>query len=240
MSLGLREQARQRQQRFWLRLLKAALLLTAMGGVGLFTFQMGVEYMKSRQVGLVEDQNQLRRELEDAQRNLVAAREALRIAETRAADAEARLEREQAQGEQAQLSKLLADRLAAGVSADRLAFLIREAKPTRNCEPPEIKKLIVATSNHRGTQASVGPAGNAITINGEGTAVTANGQPQAWFDPQKPVTFRFSAPSGRNDEARGVLPLTHTMVVGTTEHRFRIAVGVRSFAEITVERCPFP
>ena len=53
----------------------------------------------------------------------------------------------------------------------------------------------------------------------------AREQPEAWFDPAKPVTVFFTRLGGETTSTVGVLPLHHAVVVGDLEYRFSVVAG---------------
>ncbi len=85
-------------------------------------------------------------------------------------------------------------------------------------------------------------ADNAITVIGEGEpAVNAANQPEAWFDPAKPLTVHFSRLGGQTSKATAKLPLHHSVVLGKYEYRFTVTAGnTRGFVNVTADRCTFP
>lgn len=241
MSLGLYDYERRRRRRFWVRTLKTALFMALVVGIGLFSYQMGIEQVKSREVGLREEVTALERRNTELERHVAGLQEAVRTAEVHANELETRLQRELPHGELARLSKLVAERMAAGVDPNRLAFVINETSMPRNCEGPETKRFILPTPIYRGTNTAVGFANGAVTVSGEGApARNEQGRPEGWFDPLQPVTIRFTEIGGRQLEVSGLLPLQQSVVAGTTEHRFTISAGSKSFVEVTAQRCPFP
>lgn len=241
MSLGLYDYERRRRRRFWGRTLKTALFAALLLGTGLFSYQMGIEQVKGREIVLREEASALERRNAELERHVAGLQEAVRTAEVHAEELETRLQRELPHGELARLSKLVAERMAAGVDPNRLAFVIGETSMPQNCEGPETKRFILPTPSYRGTNTAVGFGNGAVTVSGEGSAArSAQGQPEGWFDPQQPVTIRFTEIGGRQHEVSGLLPLQRSVVAGTMEHRFTISAGSKSFVEVTALRCPFP
>ena len=136
----------------------------------------------------------------------------------------------------------LKERLDAGVGEDRLAFVIGAAEKLRSCEDaPVTKRFIVKTPIYEGANDSVSFAENTITVTAEGVSEkTSEGRPEAWFDPARPVTARFAQIGGKVSEVTGLLPLHHSMVIDSTEHKFSVIKGARGFVKITGDRCRYP
>jgi len=240
MTLGRYDQERRRRQRLWLQVLKIVGSLAILVGLGLFTYQIGVERQKGREAGLHEDAEQLRRQIAELQQAVAQAQQAQQAAEIKASEIEARMEREQPRGDLAQLIALLTEKLTAGVDPTRLAFVLGEIHPTRTCEGAETKRFVLSLPQQRGG-SSITFAGGTITVSGEGTpARNQRDQPEPWYDPAQPIVLKVAEAGGRTMEMRGVLPLRQSLVVGTTEHRFVASAGPRSFVEVRTDRCPFP
>ena len=136
----------------------------------------------------------------------------------------------------------LKERLDAGVGEDRLAFVIGAAEKLRSCEDaPVTKRFIVKTPIYEGANDSVSFAENVITVTAEGISEkNPEGKPEAWFDPAQPVTARFAQIGGEVSEVAGLLPLHHSVVIDTTEHKFSVIKGNRGFVKITGDRCRYP
>ncbi|MCH8092337.1 MAG: hypothetical protein IIC57_08320 [Proteobacteria bacterium] len=136
----------------------------------------------------------------------------------------------------------LKERLDAGVGEDRLAFVIGAAEKLRSCEgAPVTRRFIVKTPIYEGANDSVSFAENTITVTAEGVSEkTSEGRPEAWFDPARPVTARFAQIGGKVSEVAGLLPLHHSVVIDSTEHKFSVIKGARGFVKITGDRCRFP
>jgi cell division protein FtsB len=241
MTLGLHDYERRRRRRFWGSTVKFLLLLGVLLAIGLFAYQMGVEQVKAREAGLLEENAQLTQANGELSRSVAGLRAAAQNAETKAAELEARLARELPTGDLARLTELARERLAAGVEAKRLVFVLSQIRTPRACEKPENKRFILPTPVYKGPNSTVGFANGAITVSGEGAAArSATGNTEGWFDPKAPVTIRFTEAGGRQTEARGALPLHHVVVAAGIEHQFTVTAGARSFVEVTDERCPFP
>jgi cell division protein FtsB len=241
MTLGLHDYERRRRRRFWGGTVKALLVLGVLLAIGLFAYQMGVEQVKGRESGLLAENTQLTQSNGELSRAVSALRTAAQNAEAKAAELEARLARELPTGDLARLTELARERLAAGVEAKRLVFVLSQIRTPRACEKPENKRFILPTPVYKGPNSTVGFANGAITVSGEGAAArSATGNTEGWFDPKAPVTIRFTEAGGRQTEARGALPLHHVVVAAGIEHQFIVTAGARSFVEVTDERCPFP
>ena len=140
--------------------------------------------------------------------------------------------------------ELVEERLKAGVPAERLAFLLREARVERSCEKAtETQRVLVHTPINTTPVNSVAFANNRVTITSEGLAARApGGGPETWFDPAKPVVLRFLEIDGDVTTKEGSLPLTHALVLGNEEYFFSIRPTDRQpgYVDITMQRCAYP
>ena len=241
MTLGLYDSERRYRRRVWTGFVKFMVFVLFVLGVGLFAYQMGVEQLKDRDAGLRADVTQLARQKGELELFVTQLQEVARTAEARANDLERRLQREVPRGDLAKLGQLISERLVAGVSAERLNFVIAAAQNKRNCQQPETKRLQPSTPIYRSPNRAVGFAAGTITVIGEGQSARDNaGNSEGWFDPGQPLTLRITPQGGKETVVTGSLPLHQSVVVDNTEYRFTAAAGVRSFIEITADRCAYP
>lgn len=134
------------------------------------------------------------------------------------------------------------DRIASGIPAERLAFVLSQATAGKACDGElQTKRFLVQTPLASGAAGSVSFAESTVTVTGTGTSATDGaGNPLARYDPAQPVTLRFTVLGGAATEAAGALPLHHSVVVGDTEYRFTVAAGESGFVNVTGQGCAFP
>lgn len=139
------------------------------------------------------------------------------------------------------LLALLRKQLEEGRDPDRLAFLIRSARPPRNCSEAKTKRFIVSTPANKGAVSKIAVADGAIVIHGKGvSARNDKGQPESWYDPSRPVKVEFVQLGGVKEVKSKQLPLHHSVIVGAREYRFTVSDGARSFAKVTFDSCDYP
>ncbi|AWK87064.1 hypothetical protein [Azospirillum thermophilum] len=241
MTLGRYDYERRYRRRMWTGVGKFGLLLVLLLGVGLFSYQMGIEQLKGRDVTLREENAALSRQKAEYELLASQMQHAARVAEAKAAELEHRLQREVPTGDLARLTHLVAERLKAGLDANRLAFVIQQAQIPRNCQQPETKRFSLATPLLKGGTRSVSFTNGTVTVAGEGqSSRDAQGNAESWFDPTQPVTIRITGIGGKGTTVSGVLPLHQSLVIDNTEYRFTFVAGQRSFVDVTADRCPFP
>lgn len=241
MSYGLYDNHRRYRRRFWSRVAKVGLWLLLFGTVAGFSYLVGVEQLKSREGSTQDQLATMTAERDKLERRAAQLQQIAQTQEVRANELEIRLQREVPSGDLARLTELVARKLAEGVNPDRMAFVLDQTSNPRSCVRPEVKRFVLPTPIYRGANTSVAFADGAITVTGEGVpARNVGGNPEAWYDPAKPVTIRFAEASGKNAEVTGVLPLQHTLITSDKEVRLTIGAGARSFVEVTGEVCGFP
>lgn len=145
------------------------------------------------------------------------------------------------EGPMRELVSLLKLQLDEGRDPERLAFLIRSASPPRNCNEPETRRFVLSTPAYKGAESKVVLAEGALVIKGSGfSAMNAGGQPEAWYDPSKPVSIEFVALGGMSEVKSGVMPIHYSVVVAGREYRIAVTEGARSFAKVTYDSCDYP
>jgi cell division protein FtsB len=139
------------------------------------------------------------------------------------------------------LIDLIRQQLGDGMSAERLAFVLRSARPPRNCTEPEAKRFIVRTPAYSGSDSSVSFGEGAVVISGAGqSAVNPAGGAEAWFDSFQPVTVTFKTADGRTEQKIGTLPIEYSLVSAGREYRFTLSEGEKSFIKVTFDSCDYP
>jgi len=241
MSYGLYDYDRRYRRRFWTRLAKILVWLAVLTVVGAFSYQLGVEQLKNRELALREDIVRLTAERDQLEARAAQLQTIAQTAEIRANELQVRYQREVPTGDLGLLMEHVAKRLAEGVDPSRLAFVIDRTGNPRACEKPDAKRFVLPTPIYKGANTSVVFFDGAITVTGEGvSAMSPEGSPEAWFDPTKSVTVKFIQVGGETTEVKGVLPLQHSIVINDKEHRFTISPSARSFVDVSGVRCPFP
>jgi len=244
MSLGLSESRnrRRRQGRLLLTLLRWLFFAAVALAAGYYAYDFGTELARE-DVRVLETQ-MARAGAENAQlsTDITGLETALREERGLVAQWRDRYQAEVPSPEDAILLKSIQERLAQGVSRERLAQVIALAQDRESCEPlADTRRFVVQNPVYAGANDTVSYAENAIIVTATGESeVNAAGQPEAWFDPAKPVTVFFTRPGGETTSTVGVLPLHHAVVVDDLEYRFSIVAGSRSFAEVTGQSCVYP
>lgn len=243
MTLGLQEsRMRRRRQRRW-AVVKWLVILAALIGAGVFAHETGSQLARMDVTRLESRVAELTTEIETLENEKAELRGRLRETEDVLADWQARYRAEVPTGASARLMELARERLEDGVPLDRLSFVVANARPERVCEDdPVTRRFIVQTPLSSGASDSVSFAGNAVTVTAQGVSARDDqGRREAWFDPDEPVSVRFTRLGGEVEEVEDQLPLHHSLVIGDEEHRFSILPGDnRAFAQAAWQRCAYP
>lgn len=243
MSLGLQDSRRRRRHQRRMALIKWLLVLLFLGGAGAFAYATGsklarlevedleaqVSELKAARSQLETEKARLKEKLENTREELAAWKD--------------RYEQNVPQGKPAELFSLMKKRLSNGVDAERLTFVIQQAQSEASCNAgPEIRRFLVQTPLSDGAADSVSFANNSITVTAQGApAKDAQGRPEAWFNPDKPVTVTIRRPGGEARSVEGELPMHPAVVAQGKEHRFSVVPGDRrGFVEVTWQRCDYP
>ena len=131
--------------------------------------------------------------------------------------------------------------LSEGMSPERMAFVIRSARPPRNCTDPTTKRFVVSTPAFKGPNSTIRIGEGAVNIAANGiSAKNRDGQPESWFDPAQPVNLTFTLGDGEVQKKDGKLPLQHSVVASGREYRFTLEEGEKSFIKVTFDSCEYP
>jgi hypothetical protein len=230
---------RRRHQALW-RMVRFLFGLIAVLGVGIYGYQVGISAGHARSA-------QLEAELMRFQHANLDLRDRMAVVDKRSEEAEAALEDMRRRyaadiptGEVADLLEQVRNQLGAGVTPERLAFLV-EAAGLNACQSAPVTKRFMPR-----TPISTGPRSfirfdDRITVTGEGeSARNEAGLPEAWYDPARPIRLEFRLLDGTSTSIEGLVPFTHQMVVDGKEYRFSAAPGDRRLLEVTAQACPLP
>ena len=243
MSFSIRQSRALDRRRRRLRFLKWILVIGVLCGLGLAAYESGstlarrdVTRLEERVAALQDEVEQLKQQ----NSRLAGDAGAARLSER---ELQRRYDADVPTGEAKLLLEQVQKRLADGVTADRLGFMIDAATDTPACDgAPVTKRFIVRTPLTRGANDVAGFADRAITVSASGAStINQSGAPEAWYDPSQPVAIEFTLLGGKTLSVDGVLPLHKSVVHNGSEYRFVAVAGERrGFLEVTADRCAFP
>jgi len=229
---------RRRQQQKRRKVMWIFLFLLALAGT---SFWWGAETERTSQMAFKEKASSLEKERAGLENMITTLRSEVQSTQVRYQQLEAKYQQEVPQGAFKNLTDLVRKQLNAGIKPERLAFVIDAARPPKNCSEVSVKRFVVKTPVYSGPHGTVSFGNGVVTVTGEGAAATSgSGMPEAWYDPGKPVKIIFIEIGGKQTVKEGLLPIQHSLVVGSKEYRFTVAAGERSFISVTSDSCDYP
>ncbi|SOD89980.1 hypothetical protein [Caenispirillum bisanense] len=232
-----RRSRRQREQskKFWMGLVKFGVFLGVVGATAYYAYEAGTQLSAQEITELKAEIGRLS-QTEQAQQQRIGELEAgLTSAEQVAADYRTRYEEVAPEEVRAVLEQVRV-KMEQGLSPERLAFVVGQAQPPRNCTAVENRRFLAKTENYDGANTWV-RFNDMITVTATGRA--ANNGREQWYDPAQPVTVVFSPLGDREEEVTGQLPIEHSMIFKGKEYRFTAAPGARGFVEVTADWCDY-
>ena len=206
-----------------------------------FGFWMGKQAAGHGERSLKKQVAEIRKERDALQDTVTEARAEAQTAVMRYDQLQEEYNKTVPEGPMRDLVTMLGKQIEEGRDPKRLAFLIRSARPPRNCTEPETKRFVLSTPSYTGPGGKITLADGALVVRGSGaSAVNSAGKPEAWFDPSKKVSIDFVALGGVKETKSGVLPIHHSVVVGAKEYRLTISEGAKSFAKVSFDSCDYP
>ena len=233
------------RRRFTDRIAGLLVVLITLGVAGGFGFWMGGLHSEQKIVYLEQQLEEHRTQNEQMQTTLTELSAEAQTAVMRYDQLQETYQQAIPAGPVEGLVTLVKKQLDEGMDPQRLEFVIRSARPPRNCTEPETKRFVIATAANAGPASQVEIAEGAIVIKGSGVSATnAKGAAEAWYDPSKSVALEITLKDGINEpkleKKAGVMPLHHSVVAGNREYRFTIEEGARSFAKVVFDSCDYP
>lgn len=145
------------------------------------------------------------------------------------------------EGAMHEIVDMVRKQISDGMPAERLAFLIRSARPPRNCSDPVTKRFVVKTPAYKGADSAVSIGDGAVVITASGASShSRDGGLESWFDPTQLIKVVFKTAEGEVENKSATLPLQHTVVSKGREYRFNLAAGETSFVKVTFDSCDYP
>lgn len=238
MSYNLHDRYRRRSHERMMAFFMMLVIISFSFGLG---FWVGGQVRDQQNKSLSSQVETLRAEKDRLQATATELRAEAQTALTRYEQLQSTYEEVLPEGPMRELALLLKQQLDEGRDPSRLAFLIRSARPPRNCTEPETKRFVVSTPAYQGPDSEITIADGALVIKGMGeSAVNASGAPEAWYDPSKKIRIEFIGRDGGREKKEGIMPINHSIVVGNREYRLSVSEGARSFAKVSFDSCDYP
>lgn len=173
---------RERRARFWKGLFKFVVFLGLIGATAYYAYEAGTQ-LSAQEIADLKSEIARLSESEQAQLTRSQELETL-LTEARQTAEDYRLRYEEVAPEEVQ--EVLAEvraKMSEGLSSERLAFVVSQAHPPRECSDTETRRFIAKTENYNGANTWV-RFDDTVTVSGTGKA--ANGGREQWFDPAEP------------------------------------------------------
>lgn len=204
-------------------------------------FWLGQQGSRHNTTFLTAEVEKLEKERDTMQESITGLRAETQTAVARYDQLQKTYEEVLPEGPLRDLTQMLKVQLDEGRDPDRLAFLIRSARPPKNCTEPETKRFVASTPNSSGPASEISIADGQLIIRGSGvSAMNASGSAEAWYDPSQKISLQFTGADGVKEEKAGVMPMNHSIVVGNREYRLTVTEGARSFVKVTFDSCDYP
>jgi hypothetical protein len=229
----------ERRQRLFIFLFKLSLVAAAFGLTAYYAYEAGSRVAQAEVRSLKEELQKATDSATSRQQRAESDQTALLQAQKQAEDFKTLYEQVKPTDEVRQLTALLHNKMAAGVDARRLEFVIGQAENPRGCKQLATKRFLVHTPRFKGPPAiTLVSFDDNVTISAEGAG--GNGGQEQWFDPERPVKIHLATQDGSKDaDVAGKLPLEHALVIRDNEYHFRLTAGVRGWLDVATERCEF-
>jgi len=229
------------RQRSMQRMGAFAVMLIVMGAAAMLGFFFGRQQVFKDEIIMRAQIDTLTEEKQQLEIAVTEMKAEAMTATTRYEDLQKTYAETMSEGPVQDLILLVHKLIADGMDPERLAFLLRSARPPRNCAEPETQRFVVSTPAYKGPESKASIAEGLVAITGSGiSARNVKGDPEAWYDPSKAVSLVFTLKDGRSETKKGSMPIHQSLIIGNKEYRFTVTEGARSFAKVTFDSCDYP
>lgn len=206
----------------------------------LIGFWLGKQYGAEHLITLKDEVKSLTAERESLQENVTELSASAQTANKRYEQLQEEVASILPEGPMQDLVTLVREQLKQGMAPERLAFVVRSARPPTGCVDPQTKRFVVSTPAYKGPKSVAKIADGVVEVFGSGnSARNEKRQPEAWYDPAKRINVSFKY-GDKIETKKGTMPLRYSVVVEDREYRFTIEPGARSFAKVTYDSCAYP
>ncbi|MEC8851105.1 MAG: hypothetical protein VXX43_03990, partial [Pseudomonadota bacterium] len=214
------------------RLTRSVVYLLILGGVGLVSYQLGVEDLEAQKRQHEQVLDEINGRLAEMDQRVADQALQVRQALEKARVTEQRYAADMPRGTDRELYDLIRARIADGLSVARLRFLIGSARRKRDCLDPDTRRFVVRTPVTSGPRSAASFGKDRITITGRGASaksadgralrVTAapkhylnydlEGRKDAWQSDWGPSRNDFNAIVPKQEQVEYYLAQFHRMV----------------------------
>ncbi len=233
----LRYRARERQRT---QLTLAAVMVLA--AVAFTAFWLGRQHAVYQIGSLSAQLDESRKQIENLENDITKMRADTQTATMRFDQLQEQVNKDlPSDGPMRDLVALLRQQLDEGMSAERLSFLLRSARPPQNCTDPATRRFVPKTPAYTGSNSIASFGEGAVKITGTGqSARNKEGKEEAWFDSTQAITVTYVSADGSTETKTGTLPMQHSMIASGREYRFTLSEGEKSFVRVTFDSCDYP
>ncbi|HRK96978.1 MAG: hypothetical protein KDJ26_06595 [Alphaproteobacteria bacterium] len=242
MSLSSYNPRNRYRERSVKRFNRTLMFLVLMGGCAVAGFMIGRQNSTVQIATLKKDMEVRDTQLKNIQNELTSVRADAQTATSRLELLRAQYEKDLPQGGPTrEIFEMVRQQIEEGMAPERLAFVIRSARPPRNCSDPASKRFVVRTPAYNGPSSTVAVGEGAIVVTGSGESARGRaGQVEAWYDPNQKISVTFKTADGEVEQKTGTLPFQHSLIASGREYRFTLSEGEKSFVKVTFDSCDYP
>lgn len=231
MAIGSKysRERRRRRGQFMLRAAKWLLIVGIFVGLGVWSYQSGLELARAEVTALERRIANLSADARDVYARNAALEGELRQARADMVALQRRYEQDVPRGDAAALFSLVQGRIAAGVPRARMEQVVRDAGPIRRCEGRgTVRRFAIAYGRV--------PEGAGIELQ-DGVVRVVVSAPAPTDDLARAASVAVTVAGGETLTLTG-LPQRHPVVLGNVEFTLNVAASdVRGFAQASLSGC---
>lgn len=230
MTIGTRRN-RDRRRRTGRALLRAGQwlgVLAIFGGLGYWSYQSGLDLARTEVTDLEERLDRLGADARGLRATNARLEDELRLARQEIGNLQRRYERDVPAGDAASLYRLAQQRIASGLSVDRVQQVMRDAGPVRRCE---------GRGQSRRFQIINGPIPDeAGIVLLDGLVRVAVGVAAPNEDPARAASVVVTV-AGQERQTFTGLPQRQVVTLGNVELALSVTSELRGFATVAITNC---
>jgi hypothetical protein len=231
MAIGSRRSRdrRQRARRFLFRAAKWVLVLAVFVGLGLWSYQTGLELARAEVAALQRRLDALAADTRALHATNVRLEGELRQAREDHAALQRRYEQDVPRGAAAELFSLAQQRIAAGIPRERIEQALRDAAPILRCEGRGTSRRFAIAYGPRP------PEGPGFELHDGLVRVSVSARSQA--DDLSRAATVVVAVAGQDPVTLTGLPQRHPVLLGNAELTLSVSSEIRGFATVALSGC---
>lgn len=238
MSRRRSRRGAEQRQRFFILLGKILLAAGVLGVTAYYAYEVGFRVARGETATLTEGLQKAEERLKAEQAAAEADRLALGVANKQLADLKGAYEQIRPSDDLRDLTALLQNKLAAGMSPRRLALVIKSAETPHACQTLASRRLQVRALRPKGAAVAAPLRYDEKIVLAAEEVGDSDGQQGA--SPAGSLKVHFSAEGLRDTDVVGVLPIEYAVNAQGSEYHFTLtAASVKGWLEVATEKCSF-